>query len=98
MIADATHAFVSSSDAAFKTHWFAWDPTQATLGTEITVFPSSAKYVGDNKVIGVISTSVDGGKVTSVVSYDVATGQTATVLPNLYGDFAASASPWALLR
>ena len=75
---DGTHAFVNQGS-----DWFAWNPTQTTLGGAVTDFPGAPFYDGAGRVVGVSSaTGSDGGTLWSVVALDVATSHLSTIADN----------------
>jgi hypothetical protein len=99
--ADSTHAFVATTDASFETHWYAWDPSATLLGPEATSFPTfGPRLVGPGQIVGIVPVSVDGGTLNALVSFDVASGHTATLVPDLFGDpkYDGQFNGWALLQ
>ena len=82
---DSTHAYVERSDSSYMNHWYPWNPTGTTLGAEVVGFPDSPSY-DQGRVLGIGTTPVDGGgTVLSIVSMDVGTGQTSTVVSDAFG-------------
>lgn len=75
---DGTQAFVN-----LGSDWFAWNPTQTTLGNAVTHFPQAPFYDGAGRIVGLSSaTTTDGGTAWSVVALDVATSQLSTIAGN----------------
>ena len=75
---DGTHAFVN-----LGSDWFAWNPTQTTLGGVVANFPQGPLYDGAGRIVGLSFATPDAGSdagVTwSVVAMDVATSQLSTI-------------------
>ncbi len=75
---DGSHAFVNKGS-----DWFAWNPTQATLGSAVTGFPQAPFYDGAGRIVGLAASTPDAGSdagVTwSVVGWTVATSQLSTL-------------------
>ena len=65
---DATTSFVQQGG-----DWYAWNPTQPTLGTKLSDFPKAPVYDRAGRIVGL--SKADGGW--SVVALDLATGLTA---------------------
>jgi hypothetical protein len=86
---DSTRAFIAidgGKDEFYATHWHSWNPTTpATIGAEVTGFPLSARYLGNNKIVGLSFQTVDGGSADAVVSFDVGSSTTTTLVPDLFG-------------
>jgi hypothetical protein len=75
---DETQAFVN-----LGSDWFAWNPTQTTLGNAVTNFPEAPFYDGTGRIVGLSSaTTTDGGIAWSVVALDVGTSQLSTIAEN----------------
>jgi hypothetical protein len=75
---DGTRAFVNQGS-----DWFAWNPTQTTLGGVVASFPEAPFYDGSGRIVGVSSaTGLDGGTVWSVVALDVGTSQLSMIAEN----------------
>jgi hypothetical protein len=75
---DGTRAFVN-----LGSDWFAWNPTQTTLGSAVTNFPGAPFYDGAGRIVGLSSaTGSDGGTLWSVVALNVATSQLSTIADN----------------
>jgi hypothetical protein len=99
--ADTAHAFISTTDAAYESHWFAWDPSTTVLGAEITNFPKFApRLIGAGVIAGIVPASADGGMLNALVSFDVVSGQTKTLVPDLFGDpkYDGEFNGWALVQ
>jgi hypothetical protein len=75
---DGTQAFVN-----LGSDWFAWNPTQTTLGNAVTNFPQAPFYDGTGRIVGLSpATTADGGTAWSVVALDVGTSQLSTIAGN----------------
>jgi hypothetical protein len=78
---DGTHAFVNEGST-----WFAWNPTQTTLGDAVPNFPMAPFYDGAGRIIGLSSAQPDGGSDAgvewSVVAWSLATSQVQTIVVN----------------
>src|SRR5258708_10974517 len=100
---DSSRAFISidgGKDEYYASHWFSWNPANLTThGAEITDFPNGARSLGNNKIVGLNFHAVDGGSVDSAVSFDVGTGLTTTLVPDLFGDssYYGDYNGWGLL-
>jgi hypothetical protein len=97
---DGAHAFVSVADASFKPHWYAWDPATTALGAEDQAFPRFwPRHVGGGKVVGTVETDEVGGKLRSLVAFDIDTKQATALAADLYQSLGVSEfCPWALVR
>jgi len=101
VLVDATHAFVSTDDASLDTHWHAWDPSMPTLGAQVTSFPKfGPRLVGPGQIVGLSHVDVDAGTANALVSFDVASGQTTTLVSDIFGDpkYDGRYNGWALLQ
>ncbi len=77
---DETHAFVSQGS-----DWFAWNPSQTTLGSVVANFPQAPFYDGARIVglaFGPPDAGSDAGSVWSVVALDVGTSQVRAIAGN----------------
>ena len=76
---DGTHAFVNKGS-----DWFAWNPTQTSLGSDVAGFPQAPFYDGAGRIVGLSfgtppDAGPEAGATWSVVAWDVATSQLATI-------------------
>jgi hypothetical protein len=83
---DDTHAFVNLGPS-----WFAWNPTQTTLGSAVAGFPMAPFYDGAGHVVG-LAMNADAGVVWSVVSLDVTSSQLSTVGTNVFSSVTPTSS------
>jgi hypothetical protein len=97
ILIDATHAYVERTDENYQNHWYGWDPTATTLGPEIATFPENGFY-DQGRVVGFSTNYVEGGTALSVVAYDVGSGQTSTLIADLFGDKTLNAYATAVIR
>ncbi len=71
---DGTHAYVNAG-----ADWYAWDPTQTTLGAAVTGFPQAPFYDGNGRIVGLSvvepDAGSDAGNAWSVVAWSIADGQ-----------------------
>jgi hypothetical protein len=78
---DGSHAFVNQGS-----DWFSWNPTQAALGEVVPNFPEAPFYDGVGRIIGLSTQDPDAGSdaatTWSVVAFDTATSQIATIATN----------------
>lgn len=87
-----SEAWVALDDDAFTRHWYKWNPSQTTLGDEMTGLPDVPVWDGDRGFIG-LATSTSGGL--DVVRYDLDEGTTAPWLQDAFatpGVFPASSA------
>jgi hypothetical protein len=87
---DATHAFVNEGSS-----WFAWNPTQGTLGEVVTNFPMAPFYDGAGRIVGLSAAQPDAGSdagvAWSVVAWSLATSQVQTIAANPFQSVVPSA-------
>jgi hypothetical protein len=78
---DGTHAFVNEGSS-----WFAWNPTQTTLGDAVPNFPMAPFYDGAGRIVGLSAAQPDAGSDAgvewSVVAWSLATSQVQTIVAN----------------
>ena len=75
--ADATHAFVNKGSS-----WYAWNPTQTTLGAALANFPQAPVYDGAGRIVGLQAQGSGSAVTWSVVAWNVATSQLSTIASN----------------
>ncbi len=79
---DGTHAYVQQGS-----EWFAWNPTQTTLGSTVADFPQAPVSDGTGRVVGLAygtpsDAGPEAGPAWSVVALDVASSHVTTIGPN----------------
>jgi hypothetical protein len=91
---DGTQAFVNQGSS-----WFAWNPTQTTLGDGVANFPLAPFYDGAGRIVGLSAAQPDAGSdagvAWSVVAWSLATSQVQTIAGNPFQSV-VPASPYGV--
>lgn len=67
----ASEALLAFDDDMFTRHWYRWDPTTPSLGSELANVPSVPAYDGKRGLVGVATSTNDGGTSIDLVRFDL---------------------------